>query len=199
MKSQKYHMKKILATLVCILSAFLSQAQVSVINSGFTTNLTKNDLPFSGDRKLFATGLNDRLSNNYIVVSKNKHGAENDELYIEKFTETSNQNFNLSFSTKLTHKINLSLAFVNNRMMYSDIDKDGYAEFLFIVDEHTNGVGSNVEKTNGIIVYKNTAYKIWRLAKDLFNKNYYDTNYLQLPEEVRTEFESFWNKYNFKP
>lgn len=186
-------MKKIVLVVSFLMSLVFSQAQVSTVISGFTTNLTKNDLPFSGDRKLYAIGMNDKLSNNYIVVSKNKSGSETDELHIDKFTETKNKKFEHTFSVKLTHPINLSLAFVNNRMMYSDIDKDGYAEFIYIVDQHINGVGSPVEKVYGIIVYKNTAYKIWKQAEDGFSKNYYDDNFSKLPTNVREKFEEFWN------
>lgn len=187
-------MKKYVVFFSLLMSFTFCEAQVGTVISGFTTNLTKNDLPFSGDRKLYAIGMNDKLSNNYIVVSKNKSGAESDELYIEKFTEVKDKTFERTFSVKLTHHINLSLAFVNNRMMYSDIDKDGNAEFMYIVDQHSNGVNSEVEKVWGIIVYNNVAYKIWKLADDGFSKNYYDDHFDKLPTKVREEFEAFWNK-----
>lgn len=55
-----------------------------MITSPFSQNLTKADLDFSGDRKLYAVGINDKNTENYFVVSKNRSGAENDELFIEK-------------------------------------------------------------------------------------------------------------------
>lgn len=78
-------------------------------------------------------------------------------------------------------------------MAYSDVDNDGFAEFIYIVDQHSNGVDSPVEKTYGIIVYNNTAYKMWRLAEDDFSKSYYDSNISKLPVKVKDEFETFWN------
>ena len=186
-------MKKYFFLISILVTGIFTHAQVSTVVDGFSTNLTKSDLPFSGDRKLHAIGLNDRNTNNYIVVSKNKSGAADDELYIEKFTKKDGNEFERTFSVKLTHPVNKSLAFVNNRMSYRDADKDGNAELIYIVDQHSNGVDSPVEKTYGIIMYNNAAYKIWKLAEDGFTKNYYDDNFSKLPAIVREGFEEFWN------
>ncbi len=186
-------MKKLILFSCLSVVTTICRAQVSTVIDGFSTHLTKSDLPFSGDRKLYAIGLNDCNSNNYIVISKNKTGEKNDELYIEKFTQKQGGNFERTFSLKLTHPVNKSLAFVNNRMSYRDTDKDGNAEFLYIVDQHSNGVDSPVEKTYGIIMYNNTAYKIWKLAEDGFEKNYYSDNFNTLPQNIREGFEEFWN------
>lgn len=63
-------MKKFFFCSILFTITFWTNAQVTTVIDGFSTNLTKNDLPFSGDRKLYAIGLNDSKSVNYIVVSK---------------------------------------------------------------------------------------------------------------------------------
>ncbi|WP_153935336.1 hypothetical protein [Riemerella anatipestifer] len=188
-------MKNILLVLA-LLSNVIVKSQVTTVIDGFSTHLTKSDLPFSGDRKLFAIGFNDRLTNNYIVVSKNKAGAENDLLYIEKFEKKQENVFEKVFSTKLEHPVNKSLAFVNNRMMYSDIDKDGYAEFIYIVDQYKNGMNSPLERVWGIVVYKNKAYKMWTTVESQFSDTVFDDDFKTLPEKVKTEFLDFWNQLN---
>ncbi|GJQ07181.1 hypothetical protein CAPN010_13390 [Capnocytophaga cynodegmi] len=45
--------------LCTILFSGVANAQVGEVISGFTTHLTKSDLPFSGDRKVYVVGLND--------------------------------------------------------------------------------------------------------------------------------------------
>jgi len=145
-------MKKLLFLAGIFLATGL-QAQITTVMDRFSTNLTKSDLNFSGDRKVYAIGLNDRNSENYLVVSKNAKGAANDRLYIEKFTKE-NDGFKRTFSKEFTHPINLSLAFVNNRMTYSDVDKDGNAEFLYVVDANENGIESPLETVYGVCVYK---------------------------------------------
>ncbi|WP_428224054.1 hypothetical protein [Flavobacterium sp.] len=168
------------------------QAQVTTVVSAFTQNLTKNDLPFQGDRKMFATGINDTRTENVLVVSKNKSGAVNDELFIEKFTKTP-EGYAKSFSTVFKHPVNKSLAFVNNRMMYSDADKDGNAEMLLVVDENEAGPESPLQKIWGVLVYKNVAYKLWVTAEDNFTETKYDAHFSTLPEKVKTDFLAFWN------
>lgn len=181
--------------LIFIFAFSLANAQVSMITSGFSQNLTKNDLNFSGDRKLYAVGINDKNTENYFVVSKNKSGAENDELYLEKFTKV-NDDFTLTFSHKISHSINKSLAFVDNRATYSDVDKDGNYESLSIVDEHENGPQSELKKVYGIIQYNNKAYLIWVSAEDGFNKNYFSENFEDLPISIKDHFLKFWNGLN---
>lgn len=179
---------------LCLLCLTLYlNGQVTTVVSGFTQNLTKSDLPFQGDRKMFVTGINDKLTENVLVVSKNKSGASNDELFIEKFTKT-NAGYTKSFSTLFSHPVNKSLAFVNNRMMYSDADKDGHAEMLFVVDENEAGPESPLQKVWGIIIYKNEAYKLWATAEDNFTETKYDTNFSQLPEKIKNDFLAFWDK-----
>ena len=71
-------MKKSLSFLLFIAIFHFVNAQVSMITSQFSQNLTKSDLPFSGDRKLYAVGIDDKNTENYFVVSKNRSGADND-------------------------------------------------------------------------------------------------------------------------
>lgn len=187
-------MKKFTAFLFLLFSIVFN-AQVSMITSGFSQNLTKSDLDFSGDRKLYATGINDKNTENYFVISKNRSGAENDELYLEKFTKVGSD-FIKSFSYKLEHPVNKSLAFINNRASYSDVDKDGNYESISLVDQHRSGPESEVVKVYGIIQYKNKAYVVWVSAEDGFSKNYLSENFSELPSSVKDFFLKFWNGLN---
>lgn len=185
-------MKKNLLFLILFATVYLVNAQVSIVTSQFSQNLTKSDLPFSGDRKLYAIGINDTNTENYFVVSKNQSGASNDELYIEKFTKHGS-GFKRTFQYKRTHPINKSLAFVDNRASYSDIDKDGNYESISIVDEHKDGPQSPVDKVVGLILYKNKAFEVWVSAEDQFSKNYFSDNFSELPVAVKDHFLKFWN------
>ncbi len=176
-----------------VLSAPLAFSQVSTVTDGFSTNLTKSDLDFSGDRKLYAIGLNDKTSDNYLVVSKNKMGADNDVLYVEKFRKNGDGTFTRVVSEKFTHPINKSLSFVNNRMMYSDVDKDGNADFLYNIEQNENGVESPLEKAWGLVVFNNKAYKLWKNKDDNFKKTYTDEAFQKLPDSVKSKFLEFFN------
>lgn len=184
-------MKKILFTLATVLSLTLS-AQITQVTSGFTQNLTKADIPFSGDRKLYSTGLNDSTTENIFVVSKNQKGAASDELWLEKFTKKGS-GYVRTYSHQMTHPVNLSLAFVNNRASYGDIDKDGNYESLSVVDEYSNGPDTDLERSNGVIMYKNEAYVVYVDHKDNFTENHFSTNFSKLPESVKASFLEFWN------
>ncbi|MFC6268598.1 hypothetical protein [Frigoriflavimonas asaccharolytica] len=176
-----------------ILCTFLSvNAQVSIVTSGFSQNLTKAELNFSGDRKLFATGINDKTTENYFVVSKNKSGAETDELYLEKFTKKG-RNFTKSFSYKLEHPVNKSLAFIDNRASYSDVDKDGNYESISIVDAYENGPDSKLQTVYGIIQYNNEAYIVSLSGEDGFIKNTFSENFSKLPKQISDFFLNFWD------
>lgn len=188
-------MKKNLLLLILLGTVYFVNAQVSMITSQFSQNLTKSDLLFSGDRKLYAIGINDKNTENYLVVSKNQSGAENDELYIEKFTKEGNQ-FKQSFQYKLTHPINKSLAFINNRASYSDVDKDGNYESLSLIDQHESGPESKVEKVIGMIMYQNKAYEVWVSNDDNFSENFFSENFSELPQPVSKHFLDFWNGLN---
>lgn len=189
-------MKKIIYFFIILLSLNQLKAQVSIITDQFSSMITNRD--YSSDRKLFEVELNDKLTKNYVVVSKNKRGAENDILYIEKFTKNKKatfiKGFVKTFSIKFTHKTNLSLSFVRNRMMYKDIDKDGNVEFIYIIKEQENGVNSPLMKIIGLIMYKNKAYKLWVHAKESFKTTHFDENFKELPENVSSEFLEFWDK-----
>ena len=160
-------MKKVLLFLILLGSVFFVYAQVSMVTSLFSQKLSKDDLPFCGQRKLYAIGINDKNTENYFVVSKNRSGAETDELYIEKFTKTGNI-FNRTFQYKKNHPVNKSLAFVENRARYSDMDKDRHYENLSIVDEHH--AASKVVKVMGMIIYKNKANELWVSNDGNFSK-----------------------------
>lgn len=188
-------MKNILTILVLIGSIHLN-AQVSTVTSSFTTRLTKSDLPFSGDRKVYAVGLNDRKTENILVVSKNAIGAEGDELYIEKFTKNSSGGYDLTFSHKKTHPKNRALVFVNNRAMLIDNDKDGYMELMYMLREAPEGVDFPAEKTTFFIVANNQAYEVWVLKKDNYQENYFSDNFSELPQNLQDEILNFWNKLN---
>ena len=188
-------MKKNLLFLILFGTVYSLNAQVSMITSQFSQNLTKSDLPFSGDRKLYAIGIDDKNTENYFVVSKNRSGADNDELFIEKFTKEGKQ-FVKSFQYKLTHPINKSLAFVDNRASYSDVDKDGNYESISIIDQHEAGPESKVEKVIGMIMYKNKPYEIFVSADDKFSQNFYSDNFSQLPTPISKHFIDFWNRLN---
>ena len=185
-------MFKRLVLIFLLVSSFSAQAQVSMITSGFSQNLTKVDLPFGGDRKLYAIGINDKNTENFFVVSKNRAGASNDELYLEKFTKEGSA-FSRTFQHKLTHPVNKSLAFVDNRASYLDVDKDGSYESISIIDQHEAGPESKVEKIIGIILYKNKAYEVWVKADDQFSKNHFSTNFSVLPSPVKEHFLKFWD------
>ena len=185
-------MKKLLLAATIAISAF-SFAQITTVTDGFSTNMTKSDLNFSGDRKLFATGLNDRLTNNYVVVSKNKLGADDDVLYVEKFRKNDDGTFTKVVSEKFTHPINKSLSFVNNRMMYGDVDKDGNGDFIYTIEQNKNGVESPLEKAYGVVVFNNKAYRIWKTDADGFATTYQDDNFKKLPEEIKNKFLNFFN------
>lgn len=188
-----YFMKNIFYFFSILLTFSQLKAQVSVITNQFSSNLTKKDLNFSSDRKLFAVGVNDKLTENYIVVSKNKRGAENDILCIDKFTRKGDQKFIKTFTTRFIHKTNLSISFVQNRMMYKDIDKDGNMEFLYIIKEQENGMKSPLNKVTGLIMYKNKGYKLWVNASEKFETTHFDKNFKDLPENISSEFLTFWN------
>lgn len=185
-------MKKNLLFLILFGTVYLLNAQVRMITSQFSQNLTKSDLPFSGDRKLYAIGINDKNAENYFVVSKNRSGADNDELFIEKFTKEGN-GFIKSYQYKLTHPINKSLAFIDNRASYSDVDKDGNYESLSLIDQHQSGPESKVEKVIGMILYQNTAYEVWISAEDEFSQNHFSANFSKLPVSVKEHFLKFWD------
>jgi hypothetical protein len=186
-------MKKIIFTL-SIFTSTLYFSQITTVTNGFSTNLTKSDLNFSGDRKLHAIGLNDKTSENYVVVSKNKSGAESDELYVDKFRKNSDGSFTKVATEKFTHPINLSLSFVNNRMMYGDVDKDGNGDFIYNIEQNKNGVESPLEKAWGLVVFNNKTYKLWKNEDDNFKKTYTDEAFQKLPEAVKTKFLDFFNK-----
>ncbi|KEY19445.1 hypothetical protein [Kaistella antarctica] len=188
-------MKKSLSFLFFIAIFHFVNAQVSMITSKFSQNLTKSDLPFSGDRKLYAVGIDDKNTENYFVVSKNRSGADRDELFIEKFTKKGNE-FIKSFQYKLTHPINKSLAFIDNRASYSDVDKDGNYESLSLIDQHQSGPESKVEKVIGMILYQNTAYEVWISAEDEFSQNHFSANFSKLPVAVKEHFLKFWDGLN---
>ena len=185
-------MKKNLFFLLLFGSFYLINAQVSMITSPFSQNLTKSDLDFSGDRKLYAVGINDKNTENYFVVSKNRSGAENDELFIEKFTKN-DDGFSRSFQYKLVHSINKSLAYIDNRASYIDVDKDGNYESISLIDQHESGPESKVEKVIGMILYKNTAYEVWISQDDQFSQNHFSENFSELPSAVSKHFLDFWN------
>lgn len=183
-------MKKIL--LAAFFAASLQiMAQISTVVDRFSTNLTKSDLNFSGDRKLYAIGLNDRKTENYLVVSKNAKGAADDRLWIEKFTKTGND-FERTFSKEFKHANNLSLSFVNNRMTYSDVDKDGNAEFLYVVEANENGIESPLETVWGVCVYKNKAYLLTARKTDRFLNTEIDPAFKNLPANIQEYFLNFW-------
>lgn len=185
-------MKKIILAAGFFVSTFYF-SQITQVTDGFSTNLTKADLNFSGDRKLYATGLNDKTSENYLVVSKNKVGAENDVLYVDKFRKDKDGSFTKVLTESFTHPINKSLSFVNNRMMFSDIDKDGNGDFLFSIEQNENGVESPLEKAWALVVFNNKTYKLWKNADDKFQKTFTDEGFQQLPENVKTKFLDFFN------
>ncbi len=185
-------MKKMIVVAGLMMSTFYF-SQITQVTDGFSTNLTKSDLDFSGDRKLYATGLNDKTSVNYLVVSKNKAGAENDALYVDKFRKNGDGSFTKILTERFTHPINKSLSFVNNRMMYSDIDKDGNGDFLFNIEQNENGVESPLEKAWGLVVFNNKTYKIWKTAEDNFEKTSTDEEFQKLPEAVKAKFLDFFN------
>lgn len=185
-------MKKNIFFLLLFGSFYLINAQVSMITSQFSQNLTKSDLDFSGDRKLYAVGINDKNTENYFVVSKNRSGAENDELFIEKFTKNG-ENFTRSFQYKLVHPINKSLAYIDNRASYIDVDKDGNYESISLIDQHQSGPESKVEKVIGMILYKNTSYEVWISQEDQFSQNHFSENFSELPSAVSKHFLDFWN------
>lgn len=186
-------MKKNLLFLLLFGSFYLVNGQVSMITSPFSQNLTKSDLDFSGDRKLYAVGINDKNTENYFVVSKNRSGAENDELFIEKFTKNG-EGFSRSFQYKLIHPINKSLAFIDNRASYIDVDKDGNYESISMIDQYESGPESPVEKVIGMILHNNKAYEVWVSKEDNFTKNFYSPNFSNLPPSISTHFIDFWNK-----
>lgn len=185
-------MKKSLLVFVLFGTFYLINAQVSMITSSFSQNLKKSDLDFSGDRKLYAIGINDKNTENYFVVSKNPSGAENDELYLEKFTKDKT-GFVRTFQYKLNHSINKSLAFIDNRASYSDVDKDGNYESISIIDQHESGPDSAVEKVVGVIMYNNKSYSVWISNEDQFSKNHFSDNFDQLPINVKEHFLKFWD------
>jgi len=186
-------MKKILYISIIVLNVSHIKAQVTTIRDQFSSNLTKKELNFSSDRKLFAIGLNDKLTENYIVVSKNKRGAEGDVLYIDKFTKKNKKKYIKTFTAKFTHPINLSISFDPNRMMYKDIDKDGNAEFIYIIKEQEKGMESPLKKVTGLVVYKNKDYRMWSDTTDNFTTTHFDEKFKELPSEVSSEFIDFWN------
>lgn len=183
-------MKKFLLAALLVISTLVA-AQISTVTNGFSTNLTKSDLNFSGDRKLHAIGLNDRNTENYVVVSKNAKGAADDHLWIEKFTKSGN-GFTRTFSKEFTHPNNLSLSFVNNRMTYSDVDKDGNAEFLYVVEANENGIESPLETIWGVCVYNNKAYLLTAKQSDSFQNTEVDPGFKTLPANIQEYFLNFW-------
>lgn len=185
-------MKKLILAFGVLASTF-SFSQITTVTNGFSTNLTKSDLDFSGDRKLYAIGLNDKTSENYLVVSKNKAGAENDMLYVDKFRKNNDGSFTKVVTEKFTHPINKSLSFVNNRMMYSDVDKDGNGDFLYNIEQNENGVESPLEKAWGLVVFNNKTYKLWKNKDDNFKKTYTDDAFQKLSEPVKSKFLEFFN------
>ena len=185
-------MKKSLLVFVLFGTFYLINAQVSMITSSFSQNLKKSDLDFSGDRKLYAIGINDKNTENYFVVSKNPSGAENDELFIEKFTKNGD-GFSRSFQYKLVHPINKSLAYIDNRASYIDVDKDGNYESISLIDQHESGPESKVEKVIGMILYKNISYEVWISKDDHFSQNHFSENFSELPTAVSKHFLDFWN------
>ncbi len=191
-------MKNLILILFISLTFKHLNAQVSVITDQFSTNLTKKDLNFSGDRKLFAIAVNDQHTKNYIVVSKNKRGAKNDILSIDKFTKKKGKIFEKTFTTQFTHKTNLSIAFVQDKMMYKDIDKDGHMEFMYIVKKNKDGMNSPLTKVIGLIVYKNKAYNLWIDASDNFKTTHFSKKFKELPEHISTEFINFWDSIRKK-
>lgn len=166
-----------------------------MISSAFTTNLTKDDIDFSGDRKMYAVGIDDQNSENIFVVSKNRAGADSDELFLEKFTK-SDSGYSTSFSHKITYPINKSLAFVDNRASYSDVDKDGNYESLSMIEQNENGPESPVQKVTGLIIYKNVGYEVWITSEDGFSQNQYSKNFGELPDSVSAFFLKFWDGLN---
>ena len=180
--------------LCTILFSGVANAQVGQVISGFTTHLTKSDLPFSGDRKIYAVGLNDRNTENILVISKNAIGAEGDELYIEKFTKLQDGSYQKNFSHKKTHPKNRALVFVNNRSMLLDNDKDGNMEFIYMLQESPDGIDNPSEKTTFFIVANNQAYEVWTLRKDNHRENYFSDNFSHLTESLQNEIMKFWNK-----
>lgn len=78
------------------------------------------------------------------------------------------------------------------------MDKDGHAEFLFVVDEHKNGQESPLVKSWGVIVYKDKAYKIYVDAAENFSQTHYSEGFDELPAKVRGEFLEFWNGLKHK-
>ena len=184
-------MKKIIILFYLIVSIGIS-AQVSMITSGFSQNLTKKDLNFSGDRKLYAIGIDDKNTENYFVVSKNALGSKTDEMYLEKFTKNGSI-FERTFSYKMEHPIILSLSFINNRASYTDLDKDGNYESISLVEEHRSGPESEILKVYGIIQYKNKAFVVWISKDDGFTKNHFSENFSELPIPIKTHFLKFWD------
>lgn len=191
-------MKKLYFTLFIALLPSIFNAQVTEVISGFTQNLTKNDLPFSGDRKVFATGLNDRNTENIFVVSKNKIGAEGDELYIEKFTKNASGGYDRTFSHKKTHPINRALIFVNNRGMLTDVDKDGNMEISYMLQESPDGVDNPSEKTTFFTIFKNEAFEIYNLKEENYQINHFSDNFNQLPPQLQQNLIDFWKKLDKK-
>lgn len=180
--------------LCAILFSGITTAQVGQVISGFTTHLTKSDLPFSGDRKVYAVGLNDRNTENILVISKNAIGAEGDELYIEKFTKLQDGSYQKNFSHKKTHPKNRALVFVNNRSMLPDDDKDGNMEFMYMLQENPEGIDMPAEKTTFFIVANNQVYEVWVMKKDNYRENYFSDNFSDLTESLQNKIMDFWNK-----
>lgn len=191
-------MKKLYFILFIALLPSVFNAQVTEVISGFTKNLTKKDLSFSGDRKVFATGLNDRNTENIFVVSKNKIGAEGDELYIEKFTKNASGSYDRTFSHKKTHTINRALIFVNNRGLLSDVDKDGNMEITYMLQESPNGVDNPSEKTTFFTIFKNEAFEIYNLKEENYQINHFSDNFNQLPAQLQQKLIDFWEKLDKK-
>lgn len=191
-------MKKLYFSLFVALLPSVFYAQVTEVISGFTKNLTQKDLPFSGDRKVFATGLNDRNSENIFVVSKNKIGAEGDELYIEKFTKNPSGGYDRTFSHKKTHPVNRALVFVNNRGMLSDVDKDGNMEITYMLQESPDGVENPSDKATFFTIFKNQAFEIYNLKEENYQINHFSENFNQLPPQLQQDLIDFWKKLDKK-
>ena len=77
--------------------------------------------------------------------------------------------------------------------MYKDIDKDGNAEFIYIIKEQESGMESPLKKVTGLVVYKNKEYRMWRDTTDNFTTTHFDEKYKELPSEISSEFIDFWN------
>lgn len=183
-------MKKILV-LFAVLVAHSSFAQISqtIVNK---QKFEVSDFPFKGERILMVEKIDARMEENYFVFSKNSREEIQDRLYIEQFTKV-NGTWQLKAADEIAEK-GIVTSTWNARKSFSDVDKDGKADVIFVYSKHPKGDMDTQLEVVQILFHNYKIYWVSSTTASNYTEDTYSPNFSELPQTLQEFALDFWNK-----